>query len=114
MTKPALIGMGLALFNATFVQAQNGSFVGGNELYKWCTTPQAEGLCFSYIKGVSDLIDTFQETNKSAKAICVPNGVTISQMKDIVMKRLVQHPEIRHLSASSIVWTALVEVWPCR
>jgi len=110
----ALLGavVGLSVTVPANVQA---AFVNGNELHNWCTMPGGDGLCFSYIKGVWDMIDAAQEINIARKKfICVPSGVTIGQMKDVVLKSLNSRPEVRHLSASSLVWNALVAVWECK
>ena len=45
---------------------------------------------------------------------CVPpNQVTREQVKDIAVQFLVKHPELRHLTAVSLVASALHEAFPC-
>ncbi|WP_394706093.1 Rap1a/Tai family immunity protein [uncultured Cohaesibacter sp.] len=47
--------------------------------------------------------------------ICGPeNGATYEQYKDIVVKYLFSHPELRHTSAKVLIYAALREAFPCR
>jgi hypothetical protein len=44
---------------------------------------------------------------------CVPDGVTGSQVNDVAMKYLAEHPQQRHFSAPSLIAKALSEAFPC-
>ena len=92
------------------------NFVDGNLLYSWCTTAGTELRCFSYVEGVWDMIDIYQRENALRTAICVPAGVGVTsrQLRDAAVKYLEQHPANRHYAASSLVWSALKDAWPCR
>lgn len=91
--------------------------VNGNEMHDWCTSPNSNpklSLCLGFIMGVMDSITTTQATNQAVRQVCVPRGVTPGQAKDVYLAYLNRLPQERHLAASSTVWVALREVWPCR
>ena len=110
LTKMAL----LASLSMTAPASAQWAFVDGNELHKWCTTPQWEELCVSYIKGTWDMMDLLQRSRPPQTFVCVPNEVTASQMKEVVMKWVNSRPDLRHHSASSLVRNSLVDVWKCK
>jgi hypothetical protein len=43
-----------------------------------------------------------------------PTGVTAEQIKDIVAKYLIAHPEQRNTVASSLVGWAILNAWQCK
>ena len=45
---------------------------------------------------------------------CIPNGVTTSQLAQVVGKYLAEHAERLHLNAPVLITDAISEVWPCR
>jgi hypothetical protein len=86
------------------------AFNTGNKLFSHCLQPSGQFgsvYCLGYITGVADSLQT-------AATICVPKEVTESQARDIALRYLQIHPEIRHLDADNLVEAAPVEVWPCR
>jgi hypothetical protein len=44
---------------------------------------------------------------------CIPNTATYSQLKDVALNYMREHPEIRHESARSLIWTSYIEAFPC-
>jgi hypothetical protein len=97
-------------------EVARANFVDGNLLYSWCTTAGTELRCFSYVEGVWDMIDIYQREKAVQTAICVPAGVGVTsrQLRDAAVKYLEQHPADRRAAASSLVWSALKDAWPCR
>jgi hypothetical protein len=104
----------LASLSLTAPASAQWAFVDGNELHKWCMTPEWEGLCISYIKGTWDMIDSIQSSKMPQKFVCVPNEVTASQMRDVVMKWVSSRPDLRHQAASSLVQSSLADTWRCK
>ena len=77
----------------------------GNELLSQCTTSTASQFywqdragCAAFIEGFVEGATSFQEMwpQSQRKMICVPQGVTTGQIRDVVVKWLAQHPEFRH------------------
>ena len=73
------------------------------------------GTCVGYIAAVVDTMSNAFLTAKSVNAqqVCVSEHVQLSQLKDIVRRWLIDHPEKRHLAASLLVFQALKEKFPC-
>jgi hypothetical protein len=109
----------LALSYLVMGGAATAAFTDGNKLFQDCQggdDPRERqqgdpggltewGMCLGYILGVQDALE--------GSSFCVPNGVTQGQLKDVVKLWLHDHPETRHLSASSLVAAALKEKFPC-
>ncbi|MEN3976444.1 Rap1a/Tai family immunity protein [Emcibacter sp. SYSU 3D8] len=87
------------------------SFTDGNKLHMYCQG--SHDICASYITGVADTLFMNGGTTVTGGRNCLPNGVTIFQIKDVVKAFLTAHPEKRHLAAASLVETALAEAFPC-
>jgi Rap1a immunity proteins len=94
--------------------ANAGYYVDGNVLYSKCSTSENfadKEYCLGYISGTHDYIDGIQAS--SGKAICTPNQITIGQEVDVVSLYLKNNPKLRHFTASSLVWLALKDAFPC-
>jgi len=85
----------------------NAAFYSGNDLYnKMISESVAErALTMGYVAGIYDVFE--------GTAMCAKGNVTLGQLKDIVLKKLVNHPESRHMAADMFVYTALSEAFPC-
>jgi hypothetical protein len=97
----------------------------GNELFDLCK--KAPQILNGYVAGVADksLADTtFAEfwapdrkskdsLKKVIRPFCIPDGVQLVQMKDVVCKYLTDAPNQRHYAGPVIVQTALAERFPC-
>jgi hypothetical protein len=49
----------------------------------------------------------------SSKPICLPSGVTIEQLRDIVLMDIKSHPEMRHNRAAFYIETSLATSFVC-
>jgi hypothetical protein len=70
-------------------------------------------LVIGYVTGAIDTYFIGGTTGSPYMRICVPAAVTAGQATDVYCKYLADHPEERHYSAASLVWTALNYAWPC-
>jgi hypothetical protein len=107
----------------------------GNTLNERCKSNNRVdvGLCEGYIMGVSEASNNWRgmshEWMKTWKAsnfvawqkygtdiqeICMDVGVTSGQLRDVVIRYLEQHPEIRHHAGEELVETALFEAFHCQ
>ncbi len=66
------------------------------------------GYAMGYIAG------TIISAQRNLISMCVPNGVPVSQLLDIVQKYLNENPGMRHNSASDLVVVAVVKAFPCK
>jgi hypothetical protein len=103
----------------------SAEFKTGNDLYSECTAPadwQRRFLfCYGYIEGIADANDLeglresgFMDPKAKRNALCLPAGVQLGQLKDVVVQYLEGHPERRHRSAAALVELALSAAFPCR
>ena len=90
--------------------AQRVSNVDGNKLLGFCTAKATVG-CDAYLSGVADAIAA--EGPGKAPA-CIPNAVTGTQLRDVMVKYLRAHPETRELKAGKLTIMGLGQAFPCK
>ena len=73
------------------------------------------GTCVGYIAAVVDTMSNASLTAGSVNTqqLCVSEHVQLSQLKDIVLRWLNDHPEKSQSAASLLVFQALKEKFPC-
>ena len=101
------------IFSLSIVDARDlSAFVSGNALYEYCTSksPFDNGLCTGYIEGISDALGASAILGST---VCVPSGVTVQQITDIVGRYLQGNPHLRHYAANGLVAAALNDAFPC-
>ena len=107
-----LIATGLLILVPTICQAEPvRAYMSGNDLFDTCSVASdrtfLQGTCDGYIVGA---IDAMQDS----KTTCVPAGVVIKQLRDVVVQYLQAHPEERQYTAAGIIREAISEAFPCR
>jgi len=93
------------------------NYLTGKDLYADCSKPQgsfSQGFCSGYISGVVDAIEHYQVSKGAEKSVCVPKEASIGQVKELVVRYLTQHPGERNNAASSLVWDAVRNSFPCK
>ncbi len=87
----------------------------GNLFLKICRGGTARrGYCLGYFAGISDGITTLQLLKPQHwTPICKPDQMTDSQLRDVVVKYLDDHPEERHEPISLLTVLAMRSAWPC-
>lgn len=85
----------------------HAEFFSGNELLSRLNSESTydRGVAMGYVIGVHD-------TGRGA-VHCSPEAATGGQVRDIVKASLEASPELRHLSADSLIGHTLKKVWPC-
>ena len=98
------------------VAGANATYIDGHILFEQCKDYELckwrwfSGACGGYVLGAGDAFD------ETTQPFCVPEGPnpdSVLKMVEIVKLYLQDHPETRHLSASSLVAAALKEKFPC-
>ena len=92
------------------ISSANGQSSDGNKLLEWCTSPNSSDACLGYLAAITDIM-TFEDI--SGYSACVPEGVTRGQFRDIVVRYLKDHAEIRHHIAPYLIARANAEAFPC-
>jgi len=70
-------------------------------------------LCLGYLQAVVDTDATMSEWGKAARQACVPQGVTSSELRTVLLAWLEERPDHMHYGAASLALTAFSEAWPC-
>jgi hypothetical protein len=93
------------------------NYLTGKDLYADCSKPQgsfSQGFCSGYISGVVDAIEHYQVNTGAEKNVCIPREASIGQVKEIVVRYLTQRADQRNNTASSLVWDAVHNAFPCK
>ena len=85
----------------------HGSYLDGNKLYGYLmSSSDLENThAWGYIAGISDAYN--------GGSHCIPAGVSVGQLRDIVKNFLANTPEVRHRPADLIVYAVLKNTYPC-
>ena len=78
----------------------------GNQMLKGC---EEQVL---YARGYTAAVWDFVILNFK-QTICIPKGVTVGQVEDIICGYIEKHPESRHEHTHSLAVNALTEAFPC-
>lgn len=88
-------------------------FYSGNDLYGWCTIKSQYAVCYHYLEEVIGTNEALQEGSALENRVCIPDGVGVEQLRQIVVKKLTAYVDVRQRPAAGLVWLALLDVWPC-
>lgn len=84
----------------------------GNQLLSNCEENGVNrSFCLGFIRGVVNGAAMIQ--NEQRPLLCVPSGVTVGQLTDIVVQGLRIHPESRHMDAGFLSLIAVAAAFPC-
>ncbi len=97
----------------------------GNDMMEYCDgTDVGEpkqhvvfaGTCFGYLIGIISANETLRESGQLKKPgrVCLAEGVTADQLRQVFLKHMRQHPENWHLPGSVLMLNALKGTWPCK
>ncbi len=84
----------------------------GEELAGVCSDEKDkfnQGFCVGYLTGVSETLTGVLQTS----GICAPKDITIEKLITTVATYSSRHDDKRKGPAVSLVWSALVDAWPC-
>jgi hypothetical protein len=96
----------LAAAVLTVATAANATWFTGNQLLDHMNGELFErGGAAGFVTGVASVIN--------GDLACIPAGVTVAQMRDMVHQRLRVSPGIRHQEAEVIVAAVLISEFPC-
>jgi hypothetical protein len=101
----------------------NDSFVfrTGNDLLRDCrNVDELRDTCAGYVLGAVDLIGSLQGSSDingtnywKYRSICMPKNAEAGQIKDIIVKYLVEHPEKRDEPAAQLIIITMLATWGC-
>jgi hypothetical protein len=99
----------LALLAAGTAHAQRVSNVKGTTLMKACTGP-SPAQCDAYVDGFSDAVTA---GGKDHALACIPPAATGTELRDVLVKFLKDHPEDQHLKGGLLASWAFAKAYPC-
>lgn len=117
-----MIRMGSGLILVAVAGLSPGSaragFYSGEALFDSCTVDRNDkGFfeksyeCVGYVAGAVDAFNTTREVNGLKS--CIPADVTLNQLKGATVDYLRANPDKRAQSASTLVFSATRQAWPC-
>lgn len=87
-----------------------------NELLRDCTAPLrgtfTSGFCLGYLKGAAEM-SRLRAKLPNLPTVCVPDALTVGQVRNIVVSYIEEHPEELHYASIALVNNALDEAFPC-
>jgi hypothetical protein len=96
----------------------SANFYNGSELLEYCeyylneTNASLANACYGYVAGHHDT-----EKFLSFEAInyyCVPQGTGSKELIEVAVKYLKDHPRDLHYAASSLLFIAFTQAYPCQ
>jgi hypothetical protein len=102
-------GLAIALVAYAGTAQAQGGFLTGNELLTYCKgDSRGQAQCVGYIEGVVDALAL-------NRPLCrLSEGVTVGQLKDVVVNALIADPTERHFAAFSLVLSAIANAGFCQ
>ena len=70
-------------------------------------------LCLGYLQAVVDTDATMAEWGRATRYACIPQGVTSSELRRVLLAWLAERADHLRFSAASLALAAFAEVWPC-
>lgn len=107
---PSFTGLPLAIL--LLVASMPAHALDGKALQNLCQDKEdrmSEALCLGYVTGVTEAVTRVLQSS----GVCAPQGLTPANLKDAVAKYMQAHPQELEKPAANMVWSALVEAWPC-
>lgn len=114
------IGAALLLLFAVHPAQADTSYVNGNALLERCL-PDAgnpsemilRGNCLGYVAAAVDTWEIAQSANLMDRYYCMPDRVSVDQLRAIAIKYIIENPSERHNIASSLILKSLIQAFPC-
>lgn len=87
----------------------------GVELVERCTSDRADAVntCLGYLSGVADTDSAAPAWRMQKSLFCIPQGVTVVQLRRTLLDYLKRHPEELDFNAAMLVGNAFIETYPC-
>ena len=98
-----------------FVAPANAYFMDGSELLHHCSADVADeqydpAVCMAYVMGAHDAFMFHRLVRDQPR--CTPRTLTARKLREVVVEYLQDHPDMRGMDASALVWNAIIAEWP--
>lgn len=91
--------------------AQGEDIASGNYWVKLCKQADRQA-CLSFILGLREA-NSYDEYVRKVPQYCLPVGVTIDQMRKVILKFTDDHPDMLHSPFGALSIIALQQKFPC-
>lgn len=87
----------------------------GNDLLVTCSEVDSQlgTACMFYIRGITEGFFGALAATRQPQAFCVPDTVTLIQMRDVIVKWLRDNPDKRHFGANVLIIGIMKAAFPC-
>jgi len=113
-----VIGYIVAFTLALIATSAQAVFYTGNDMAKFCGTSETapshysdRARCSGYVIGV---VDSMTRVEAYADDLCLPRGVTVGQLTNVVEKFMADHPAEMHRPGIEVVGFAMFDAFPCK
>lgn len=110
--------VGAILAGLLLVGPASAQFYTGNELLDLCKSSRTLVIGYSagFVEGRQDIVvDADDGMLRTVKpTFCIPDGVTLGQITDVICKALTDNPANRHWSASVLARASINDAFPCQ
>jgi hypothetical protein len=110
MRNAAIIGMAIFAGMATDADArEHEAVLRGESFLSACSNPEPDwiGFCHGYVQAVHDGVV------RPGEDFCPPAGTTRADMVGIIVRQLMEAPNLKHVNAASVVYATLLKAYPC-
>ena len=97
-------------------KAEAGGYFTGSQLLEMCESDSVtdKTTCIVYLGGFYEATSLYDGWGiLKGNHFCLPEGVTLDQLRKVAIKGLNENPENLHLAAGGPVATVLRDAWPC-
>ena len=91
----------------------SGNIQLGNQFYSVCREPQRRAACSLYLRGIIEGVQVQARASKQPGLFCPPQGASVEQALDLLLKFMAEKPEQRHRPSPTLAAIALRTAWPC-
>ena len=104
----------ILILNTSAHSSSSLGILKANELYSLCTSEQAldNSFCEGYVIGINDSM--FSGHLSNIFQVCYPAGISIEQLRLVLIKYMETIPEKLHYVADGIVAEGLASVFQCQ
>ena len=110
-SRAAIVALLMLWCTSTCHGAEEHGFLDSNELFDLCkegASITSQRMCLGYLMGAADV---GQQLHKGK--LCMPTGVTSSQLQEMLMNYLKENPKQLQYAAFSTVLTVFLDAFPC-
>jgi hypothetical protein len=90
-----------------------GSIQLGNVFFSACKEAPRRGACALYLRGIIEGVQIQARASKQTGVFCPPQGASVEQALDLLLKFMTEKPEERHRPVPTLAALALRAAWPC-